>query len=531
MDLHGKDVYGVDRLRRALTQFVGGRIVQGLGQAMLVLTLVRVLSPADFGIYMLLIGLAETMLAIGSLGTLQAGRRFVPRFVVGLPGHRLRGIIVLLIAVQLCALALITAMLGLMWHVVSPVIGLSDEYRDVARIALLLFVLVPAMNFSCELLDSLLEQGRSRLVVSLLVFGRIAGIGVLLALSASPLELRQILLLDAVLVGMVLLLSYLLLWRSLGRLRNPDARGAIPWAEMMRFARHMVPVDLLGACSSPGALRLVVTAALGAVDGGMFAFLQSLQRLAGRYLPGTLLRGIVMPMLVARSGLPGGRAMVETGASVLVKSNLMMVSAGAVIIAVCGDELVVALSGDRFQNAGETLLLLYVGLAVTGQRATIEMVMQVLGYGAVLGATALVAPLALIGMWLVAPYGLNWAILVMIVASALANGAATLVLARGPGGFEFEWGGQARIVVSALLASAIGLAITASGGSPIAWGAVSLMALLLMQPLLRPFTATEVVMVEKALGANLVTSGLRLLSRSPSGDGGARDEAIRGTER
>jgi hypothetical protein len=538
LDPQDKAIYGVGRLRRAMTQFVGGRIIQGLGQAVLVLTLVRVLTPADFGIYMVLIGIAETMLALGSLGTLQIGRRYLPQLVTSLSPRRLYGTIVLLIVVQTAALGLIVAVLGVTWSAVSVWIGLAPEQAGIVRIALLLFVLVPAMNFACELLDSLLEQGRSRLVASLLVYGRIAGIGALLALSASPLTLRQILVLDAALLGVVLSLAYLLLWRSLRRLHDPAAKGEVPWADMRRFARHMIPVDLLGACSSPGAVRLVVAAALGAVEGGLFAFLQSLQRLAGRYLPGTLLRGIVMPMLISRAALPAGRRLVEVGAGVLIKSNLLVVAAGAVIIAVCGDELVAALSGNRFPEAGATLLLLYIGLAVTGQRATIEMVMQVLGYGAVLGATAWFAPLALIGMWVAAPYGLDWAVAVMIVASALANGVAALVLARAPGGFEFEWKGQARIVLSALIAVGAGMAMIAAGVSPAVCAAIAAVVMACLQFLLRPFTAAELEMAEKALGAGVTAFVLRRLSRPAeheskpeSGRGSGSGAELRETER
>ena len=258
----------------------------------------------------------------------------------------------------------------------------------------------------------------------------------------------------------------------------------------------------------------------------MFAFLQSVQRLAGRYLPGTLLRGIVMPVLVSQKTIPNKHHLVETGGSLLIKSNLMMVAAGAVIIAVGGDELIRLLSGSRFDDAGDTLLLLYAGLVVTGQRATIEMVMQVVGYGSVLSATAVFAPLALAAMWVVAPYGLNWAIVVMILASALANGIALMVLSRGRSALEFEWGGQLRIVASALLAAAIGMAVAASGAEPITSGLLAMLAMLAMQPLFRPFTATEIVMVEKALGAGRIVSGMWLLARSsPAG------APVRGTER
>ena len=53
------DAYSVHRFRRALLQFVGGRLAQAAARAVLVLALVRVLPIVDYGAYMLIVGNQE----------------------------------------------------------------------------------------------------------------------------------------------------------------------------------------------------------------------------------------------------------------------------------------------------------------------------------------------------------------------------------------------------------------------------------------------------------------------------------------
>ena len=511
-------LYGISRLQRAVVQFIRGRILQALGQAALLLILVRLLPVPDFGAYMLVVGLSEMMLVAASFGTLQVGRRYLPQMVVLLSADRLLRFVSTLIGIQVAILCAVLAVFWSAWSAIMPVAGFTPEQIAAARPALLLLLLVPAVNFCCELLDALLEQGRSRLVGSLMIYGRIAGIGLLLYLGMD-IDLRAVLAIDAVVVGSGLLLAYLFLYRRLSVLHAGDADGEVPLREIARFAWHMGPVDLMGSTSSPGAVRLVLANAIGIAESGLFAFLQSIQRLVGRYLPGTLLRGIVMPVLVARAFLPGGMAVVETGASLLIKANLLIVAAGTVVIALCGDELVSLLSGGRFPGAGLTLLLMYLALAVIAQRSVIEMVMQITGQTAALRATAVIAPFALVAVWKVAEQGLNAAILVMICAAALANGIATAALVRRRGGFRLEWKGQLSIIASAGAAVGSGL-ILESAGLGLVSATVAAMALFaLMQGLLRPFTPNEFLVVEKAIGPRAARLTLGLLAQRGSGKG------------
>jgi O-antigen/teichoic acid export membrane protein len=506
------DHYSIGRLQRAMGQFVSGRALQAAGQAALILVLVRALSPPEFGAYMLIIGLAEAMLALGSFGTLHVARRFLPQMIMILSAPRLLRFVLFLIASQLGALLLLTAIAWWLWPTITAALGFTPERAATTLIALMLFFLIPSVNFACELLDALLEQGRSRMVGSMLVYSRLGALAFLLIANVH-IDLALILHIDVAIVAFALIIAWVLLAISLRALHVRGASGVVPWREILHFMRHMAPMDMLGVTSTPGAIRLVLASTLGVVESGLFAFLQSLQRVVGRYLPGTLLRGIIMPVLVARAHQPGGRAIVEIGASLLTKSNLLIVAAGTVAITCCGDELVRLLSGGRFYDAGGTLLLMYLALAITSQRSILEMVLQIIGRAAVLGHTALISPLALCAMWMLAGRGIDTAVLILIAASALSNGIATAVMVRDAGGFKVQWHGQASIVSTGIVAAGVGIALHAFAVPALFSAALSVALFLAMQLVFRPFTEAEMTVVGKALGPRLGVL-LRRLARS-----------------
>lgn len=504
--------YGVSRLRRALVHFISGRAVQAVARALLVLVLVRLLDIGDFGAYMLLVGLSEMLLEVASFGLLPVGQRYLPELITTLPGGKLYRFVSLISFLQIVILCLITACLWQTWPVITPLMGFSAEQTISTRPALWLFLLVPAFRFSADMLEALLEQGKAQIARALMPAGRIAGIGLLLGMGIV-LDLPRLIMIDVAVTAFCLLLAWFLLARSLEHLRSSGAAGDIPVREMFRFAWHMAPVGLLGAAASPGALRLALANAIGVAESGLFAFLQSLQRLVGRYLPGTLLRGIVRPILVSRVGQPGGMAVVEAGTRLISKSNLLIVAGGSVIIAICGDWIVTWASGGKFSNAGLTLLLMFLAMAFTAQRAVIEMVMQITGHTATLRATALIAPVALLGVWVFAEFGLNVAILIIAGAAALSNWISTGILIRSTRGFWLDWRGTGGIVLSALLAVGAGLALR--GALPIGGAtaiAVSIYAVLLW--LAKPFHIQELEIVERAVGRR-AAAVMRHFSRGP----------------
>ena len=490
--------YSVTRIRRALVHFAGGRVVQASARAILLIVLVRLLPVEDYGAYMLLVGLSEMMLIMTSFGIVPVGRRYIPEMSTKLPAEKLKRFIVTLTLLQAVSLCLVTLGILYGWTALAPWMGFSPEQVTTTRQALWLFLLVPAFRFTAEMLEALMEQGRAQIARALMPTGRVVGIGSLLLLGVQV-ELPVIIIVDIVITAFCLLLAYSMLRKSLRDLPAPESTENIPVREMMRFGWHMAAVNLLGTTSQPGAIRLVLANSLGIVESGLFAFLQSLQRLVGRYLPGTLLRGIIRPVLVSRAFKPGGMHIVEAGAGLLFKSNLLIVGAGSVVIAVGGDALVSWLSGGKFPQAGLTLLLIFLSLAITAQRNVIDMVMQIVGHTAALRAISVIGPLTLLAVWLFAHMGLNVAVLIIAFGTALSNWIAMSVLVRSATGFNVDWRGLAAIVIPAGTVIVLGMLMA----TRLSWFMAAGIVLVLFAFSLwlsKPVNTRELSLVERVAG-------------------------------
>ncbi len=491
--------YRIARFRRALLHFLGGRAVQAAARAALLLVLVRILDIADYGAYMLIIGVAEMLIQVASFGILPVGQRYLPQLLTELSGQRFYRFVLGLNISQFLVLALLTLILWQTWSAVTPYIGFSAEQSEVTRVGVWLFLWVPVFRFTVELLDALLEQGKAQIARALMPVARLVGIGILMLLDID-LDLRNILLLDVAVTAACVLLAWLFLAGSVKALGSPTGNGEIPYGDISRFAWHMATVGLLSATASPGAMRLVLANALGVVESGLFAFLQSLTRLISRYLPGTLLRGLVRPVMVAKAFNADGMSLVQAGTSLLLKTNLLIVAGASVVIAVGGNELIMWISGDKFENAGFTLLLMFFSLGVTSQRTVIEMVMQITGHTSTLRITSFIWPLALFGVWLLAPYGLNVAIVIMTVAAAISNWVAMSVLIRSAKGFTVDWKGLAVTLVAAALGIASGLALETE---MVYWVAAATAGLIVYTAILwrgDPYRLPELDVVKRAAG-------------------------------
>ncbi len=488
-------------MRRALIHFVTGRIVQAGARMLLVLVLVRLLPLRDYGAYMLLVGLAEMLLQVASFGILPMGRRYLPQMLTTLPAHRLYRFVGLLIGVQMLVLAVISAAIWSTWTLLTPWFGFSARQASVSEIAVPLFLLVPALRFCSELLEALLEQARSQAVRALMPAGRLVGVAALLLLGLEV-DLRSVVVVDVAVTVVCLALAWAFLQTSLRKLHAASGDGDIPLGEMLRFAWHMAGADLMSAAASPGAVRLALASTLGVISSGLFAFLQSLERLVLRYLPGVLLSGLVRPMLISRAFRPGGMAVLRAGSGLLFKANLVIVAAGTVAIAVSGDWLVAWASGGKFMGAGLTLLLMFLALSFKAQRFVIEMVMQITGHTATLRATAFIAPVALVLVWLFADRGINVAVCILAAGSVAANGIASLVLTHAVEGYRIDWRGLVTIYAPALLAAAAGLLLS-EAIHPVAAAALAVLGYAASLALVKPFHDDEMVLVQQVLGKRL----------------------------
>jgi O-antigen/teichoic acid export membrane protein len=490
--------YSVHRFRRALVQFVGGRLAQAAARAILVLLLIRVLPVEDYGAYMLIVGTAELLLQVGSFGILPTMQRYLPQLLSTLPLKRLFGFIGLMVTSQMAILGVVAYVLSQSWDAVAPYFGMTPAQIDATRVGAWLFLIVPAFRFGAEMLESMLAPGQ--IARALMVFARLAALVALLLLKPEV-TLYDVVMIDVIAIGACVVLIMISIARTLTKVHRPPAvAGKMPLGEMARFAGQMALVGPMSGTSSPGALRLVLANGLGLAESGLFAFLQNLERLVSRYLPATLLRNLIRPVLISRYVGKGGKDVMRAGTGLLLKSNLLVVIAGVVVIAVCGDEIVRILSGGKFVGAGLTLLLLYVNMIATSQRGVQEMVMQITGHTRALWFTSMVKPVALLLVWFFAPHGLNVAVTIVAAGSLLSNALATRVLRRKTDWFRVDWRGTAAILLPGVNAAVLGILLS-DRVHPLAAGAIALAVFLVFVRISRPFNAGEVGAVERVMGA------------------------------
>jgi hypothetical protein len=243
----------------------------------------------------------------------------------------------------------------------------------------------------------------------------------------------------------------------------------------------------------------VLANSLGLAESGLYAFLQTLERLVSRYLPETLLRNLIRPVLISRFLAKGQTESLRATTGLLLKSNMLAVIGGLVVIAVCGDQIVLLMSGGKFAGAGLTLLLLYVNMIATSQRGVQEMVMQITGHTKILWITSIVSPLALLAVWLFADHGLTVAVAIVAAGSLTANGLAARVLRGKIDWFRFDRRGMAAIFLPGVVAAGLGLYLERWIGALPA-GVVALLLFGVFLRFGRPFDAGEVNVVERVVG-------------------------------
>lgn len=489
------NTYSVKRFRKAMLQFVGGRLGQLAARAVLVLALVRILPVADYGAYMLIVGTAELLLQVGSCGILPVAQRYLPQLMMTVPLAKLYRFVSFLVIAQLLVLIIIASLLGKYWSHLGPVFGLSDDQISRTGLAAWLFLVIPAFRFSAELLEAMLAPGQ--FARAFMVFVRAAAIVVLVVVKPK-IGLSDVLVVDFVSTGLCIVVSWFSIAQAMAQLHAPAATGKLPVREMVRFGWHMALVGPMSGTANPGAIRLALASGLGVAQSGAYAFLQSLERLVSRYLPSTLIRNLIRPILISRS-IKGNNEVLKSVTGLLLKSNMLAVIGGLIVIAVCGDQLVYIMSGHKFRGYGLTLLLLYVNMIATSQRGVQEMVMQITGHTRALWITTVVSPIALVSVWLFSKHGLNVAVLIVTAGSITANWLAAAVLHFKTDWFRVDWRGMAAIFLPGMAAAAIGLTLL-HWLPPFYAGAITPIFFILFLRIGRPFNLKEIGAIERAVG-------------------------------
>jgi len=100
---------------------------------------------------------------------------------------------------------------------------------------------------------------------------------------------------------------------------------------------------------------------------------------------------------------------------------------------------------------------------------------------------------------LLADYGLNVAVLIVIAGSLAANGLAARVLQQRTNWFRVDWRGMSAIIVPGLVAASAGIALT-GWARPFIAASLAVLVFVLLVRIGRPFSTVEIGTVERVVG-------------------------------
>lgn len=503
--------YSVARMRSSMYLFAAGKLVSGLVGVTWLLTLVRVLDIGEYGSYVTLVALLEIVLLVSNAGVYSFAQRYVTEARLShnlpyLPGMVWRSLIY-----RMATLLLFGAGLAVLAEPVAA---------WVRQPALIAVVPVYALVIVCEgsarylelVFESLLEQGRAQFCAVLRNGLRLVAVGALWALS-TDIDLAGVIRVEMATTSIGLLIAILTGVQALGTYRKAHDTSrppaAFPLRRLASFALPMYLAQCLSQLYSPDAIKLIVSRMLGVVEAANFGFAHTLSLILQRYLPASLLIGLIRPMLVARRTDATNDADLISVANLILKINLLLLLPIAAFFAVSGRGFSALVSGGKYPDAGPLLFLLTFWLVLFGLHMVLSMLATAIeDRRAVLAGTIASLPGVVIGIQLAPMLGSMAMALGLCVSELLWCGFAFTLL-RGAGfRIQIDWRAWVRLGVAGLAAAAAAELLThLADGTGLSRLLLSISVIVVVYFLgcitLKPFSTPERAMIVRLLPARV----------------------------
>lgn len=480
----------------AIRHFLFGRFVQALAFFILTLVLVRWLNAADYGVYMTILGMVEMMVPLSSLGLLEANRRFLPELATRGSSTSIKSFVIRMLIARMIITLIWSLLIYNTWFYISQWLGFENNMPLVAFYVVTLIFFVQMFRFIAEMLESLMEQKYSQLVRAILPIGQLLIVAILI-IKNDNLLFNQVIKIDIVMTSICLIIASFYLYRVLLTM-SPVGDYNVTTDQLREFVFHIAGSNILQSVTNYGALRMLVSNRLGVEVAGMFAFLQQLIQIVGRYLPATLLANIIRPMLISKYSKNADISFLNSGLGLMWKSNLLIVVFVVLMLLLTGDELIAVASGNRFTDAGMILSIMFIALTAGMQRQILEMSMQITGRTKEMWLLSFIAPIIPLSVWLGSNYGLIGVSIGLVFATWLWNVAALSWMSYWEDGIVLDWYGGMRILITAVAVFTVSIFFENFN----VWLLIIVMGVLYLSLLLiaRPVNKNEFTIISTVLG-------------------------------
>ena len=508
-----KEPYSAKNIRNSLHIFAVGKAASGLIGFAWMLLLVRMLDVSSYGGYVILLALLEIILLVSNGGVFSIVQRYItearlPQNIWKLPKviwwsltYRISTLILAAICITWFASPISQTIRQFQLEQVLPIYAFTVIFEGSARYLELVF-------------EAMLEQGKAQICAVIR-----NGFRLVLVLfswySHKTTSLTDIIRLEASTAGLGLAFSIILIFITIQKIdvNNKNTNQAdFSLKRITQFALPHYFAQCLTQVYSPDTIKLIISRLLGVAEAANFGFAHALSFVMQRYLPATLLIGLIRPMLVARrsSGGQDANAYLVQAGNLVLKINLLLLLPIAAIIAATGRSLTELASGGKFgDSASLLLLLLSLLLVLIGFHVVLStLAIAIENRYAVLAGTIVSLPGVFLGI-LLSTYLGSLAMVLGLWASEILWCIFTWNLLRKSGfNFILDWRGSARIATAATASAGIAwIMVNALSAGPVEQTFTAFVSIAAIYPLLchllKPFTSMELAMLTKLLPTSL----------------------------
>jgi len=505
-----KKHYSLRDVRRGLAFFAIGRPIAGILRLIIIIMIVQMLDKADYGAYLGLEAGMHILLGVSLVGCDWIGFRYLPEYRANFSTVKVVQFAMKLVAVRITILIIAFLCIWPLADGAAGLIGLPDHAGSF-RLFLIVFLFEGATSFFCAVIfEGLLLQGAVQSNIVLRNTLMAVGLGILWGQTGSHhFNVEQIILVEVAAAGCALIVAILqFAWYGLYSERGADNHTSalvVPLREMLRLGLNNYVSYLLALSSSLQPLLLLVTKALGPEVASGFGFAMTITEQVRKYLPATLLAGLIRPKLIADFAADKDFELLNRRAVFVYKISMLVFAIGIVLLTVTGPVVLDLISRGKYGGETGLVLVLLLSLIPVVHRRTLVIVANTLSLSGALkkgvAASFITLPLALIALY--TGLGLYGTVAALLVGEICHN----FIILRSIrlGGYAYRSDPLIVIklatiwVVASAAAFLLGLYVTGLAGTMLATFLAAAVFIALVR-LLRPLDPWELSLVNRVIG-------------------------------
>lgn len=473
--------YGIERIRQGLMHFLLGKGVTAIAGVLTLVLIVRGLSVGEFAAYSALGAFVEIFTALAGFGLTHIALRYVPELHAQHRDNALRRLVVGTVGLRTATLLVAIGVAYVSGQSLVAFFNLEAWLSAFRWFLLAAFVRI-SFHFVFQILEAMLRQ---RIAQAGFVISGLTKLLLVAVLSVdNSLSLLRLIAIEAVadLLGLVVVVVGLV--RCCGETGSGDdgvgwVRGNLRRVTRFGLTGYLQHLAVLLYGSSPN--RLVGARYLDAGSMASMGFAQSLIDVFRRYLPAQLLIGLVRPVLLARYAQHGDFGDLVRVTNLVFKVNFVLLGIPIVLVMVCGEPILLLVSGGKYGEAAKWVLLGFlIVLVLESFRLLLDVLVQAVErFGILMYSNLILSASLLIAVPLLPLMGGVAIALANLLGIATANAVVTRRLGKYGHRYCHDWWAVVKYTAITLVSIFAGLVVQRLGGHWMIQGLVALACYLL----------------------------------------------------